>query len=181
MLGSDFCPIKQGQTEESARINPSMKGAEFEVANLATDGSRPDGRSRRVVICLNASGGALLPGRGFKFKSTAPGYEVTAHSGAGEKCDGVVDPLLPAAGVANGKAFLGVVEGPIPNATSDGAAVLAFNDHLVTGALGKFTKQTAAPANETAVMVQVNAKSGYSEGAATNVDGTLFAMYFRRS
>lgn len=182
MFNSDFCPLKLGETQSATRVNQSVRGAEYLFANKSSaDGTPLDGRQRVMAVVKNASGGALLPGTVVVFKSSAPGWEINGNAAVGTRGDGVVDPTLPAAGVANGDCFLMVVEGPT-NFVSDGAGVLAFGNKLVVGATGGRVKiQVAAPADETAVMVQVNSAVGYAEAAAAAVAGTVFAGYFQRA
>lgn len=158
MYGSNVQPFARGEYADSARVNQSLKGGLFEFENKLTATSNP--RDGREVICRlvqNNSGGALLPGRGVQFKSTgADGYgqSIGGYSGAGEKCDGVLDHTVPAAGVPDGKWFWMIVKGPAYVVT-DGANALSRNDILKTAASGKFTKDTATPAT--------NGKVGYCE------------------
>lgn len=182
MLGSNMCPIKLGETQSAARVHQGQRGAIYEFANKATaTGDPTDGRSRFMALVKNASGGALLPGTLVSFKSSGPGWEINGNTAVGGRADGVVDHTLPAAGVANGDCFLMVIEGPT-KMVSDGAGVLAFGNKLVVGATGGRVKiQVAAPADETAAMVQVNSACGYAEGAATNVAGTVLDGYFQRA
>ena len=55
-----------------------------------------------------------------------------------------------------------------------GGSTLADTDIVVTAASGKVNKQTAAPADATAAMLQVNSVVGRPTEAVTNVDGTTF-------
>ena len=158
MFGSNIQPFARGEYADSARVPTDVKGGLFEFKNILTATGQP--RDGREVICRlvqNNSGGALLPGKGVAFKATgAGGYgqSIGGYSGAGDKCDGVVDHTLPAAGVADGKWFWMIVKGPA-YVTTDGANALARNDILKTAASGQFTKDTGTPAT--------NGKAGYCE------------------
>lgn len=65
-----------------------------------------------AVYVKNSTGSAIAPGTGVKFANTALGKEIGALSGADERCDGVVDSYLPAAGLANGSYGWVIVAGP---------------------------------------------------------------------
>lgn len=86
---------------------------------------------------------------------------------------GVADEFMSSAGAATGEGFWMVIEGPT-ELISDGGSTLATTDEVVTAASGKVNKQTAAPADTTAAMVQVNSRVGRPMLAVTNVDGTTF-------
>ncbi len=146
MLSSDFCPLKWGDTADSERVNAGMRGAIFEMKNISrTDHKTPlDGRSVFVVVAKNATGGALNARQCVILKSTDAGFSIEDDTTTGEIPDGVVDPHLASAGVADGDCCLVIVGGPCEFIT-DGAGALAFNDVLVTSTAGKVVKQTAAP------------------------------------
>jgi hypothetical protein len=130
----------------------------------------------RAVWVKNRNGGTLTKRQVVKWKT---GYVKTGVEAAGDGdvgC-GVVDPFLSTT-VADGAYFWMIVEGPC-ELISDGASTLADTDIVVTAGAGKVNKQTAAPANETAVMVQVNSVVGRPTEAVTNVDGTTFKAIVR--
>lgn len=142
-----------------------------------------DGGEVECTFVKNASGGALLPGLGIKFAVAADtdfGVNIAGTTGAGDIPDGIVDEFLPAAGVANGDYFLMVTKGPV-KVQSDGTGTISRGAVIVTAASGQFVTQTAAPANTTAAMVQVNSKAGRARTAATNVAGTIFTLDFGKN
>lgn len=146
----------------------------------SSEGVKPvlTGSMVRCRWVQNTSGGALLPGRLVAYDAAAPLKEVDVLATTGEQAAGVVDEYLPAAGVANNMFFWLVIDGPT-TVVSDGAGVIAAQDKLVTGATGYVVEQTAAPANETAVMVQVNAYVGHALEAAAASEGTTLRALVR--
>lgn len=179
MLSSDFCPLKWGDTADSERVNAGMRGAIFEMKNISrVDHKTPlDGRSVFVVVAKNATGGVLNARQCVILKSTDAGFSIEDDTTTGEIPDGIVDPHLASAGVADGDCCLVIVGGPCEYIT-DGAGALAFNDVLVTSTAGKVVKQTAAPANTTAAMVQVNSVAGKCEETVAATDGLTFKGVF---
>ncbi len=134
----------------------------------------PANRSGRLVTAIwvkNRSGSTLTKRQCLKWKT---GYVKTGVDVAGDAAAacGVVDPFLTAT-VADGDYFWMIVEGPC-ELISDGGSTLADTDIVVTAASGKVNKQTAAPADATAAMLQVNSVVGRPTEAVTNVDGTTF-------
>lgn len=169
-----------GQTDASDALT-HLQGqvAEFPDYNWSSaEASKPllSQMTVRYRWVQNDSGGALLPKLCVTYKSGNFGKEIGALAGDGGIVHGVVDPFLPAAGVADGKHFYIVEYGPA-ELTSDGGGVLAQNDIVVAAASGKVNIQTAAPANETAVMVQVKSVAGLAMEAAAAVDGTTFRAF----
>lgn len=139
----------------------------------------PTARSGAIVRAMwvkNRNGGTLTKRQVVKWKT---GYVKTGVEVAGDDAIGcgVVDPFLSTT-VADGAYFWMIFEGPC-ELISDGGSTLADTDVVVTAASGKVNKQTAAPANTTAAMVQVNSVVGRPTEAVTNVDGTTFKAIVR--
>lgn len=132
----------------------------------------------RMRWVLNDSSGALLPSYCVTYKAAGFGEVIGAVAGDGAVVHGVVDPYLPAAGVPAGYHFYIVEYGPC-KLVSDGGGVLAQGNTVVSAASGKVNIQTAAPANETAVMVQVNSVVGTAMEAAAAVDLTKFRAFVK--
>lgn len=148
---------------------------EFPDLNYSASPQVPlSGVTNRAVLVRNISGGALLPGTVCKWGTNAGdvGHNVV-QAGDGTIGCGIVDPFLPAAGVADDGIFW-LFYGGLCDVESDGGTVLALGEVVVTAASGQVNIQTAAPANETAVMLQVNSVVGLVAEAATNVAGTKF-------
>lgn len=171
---------QRGKTGASGELT-HLEGqiSEFPDVDWDSTASVKPTLSQDTVRCRwvkNDSGGALLPGYGVRYKAAYYGMRMGAVSGDGETCHGIVDEYLPAAGVADGKYFWLVQHGPGSVAT-DGSASIAQNDILVTAAAGKFNEQTAAPADTTAAMVQVNSRAGVAMATAGTTDGNLVRAY----
>lgn len=94
-------------------------------------------------------------------------------AGDGEQCCGVASPFLPSAGAAAGEGFFIIYDGP-GECISDGGSTLAVTDIVVTAASAKVNKQTAAPADATAGLVQVNSVVGRPMEAVAATDGATF-------
>lgn len=136
-------------------------------------------RSGMPVVAMwvkNRSGSTLTKRQVVKWKT---GYVKTGVdvAGASAQACGVVSPFLTTT-VADGEYFFMIVSGPC-ELISNGATTLADTDVVVTVASGKVAKQTAAPADTTAAMVQVNAVVGRPTESVTNVDGTTFKAIVR--
>lgn len=97
----------------------------------------------------NNSGVALLPGEIVTYQSGYAGQYVDAKCGAAEPGVGVVDPYLPAAGVADGYHFWIIMEGPC-SVLHAGNDTIGADDLLVTAAAGRVDKYdgTATAATE---------------------------------
>jgi hypothetical protein len=163
----------QGQTTLGTRIPASSLGQMVPFPHkLTASGDLLSGRSGGARICINDSGGTLLPGRGIRWKDGYYGLKFGAYTGAGEPADGYIDHTIPSAGVANGDACLIVCQPGTPvYVVSDGAASLAKGDFLKTAGSGKVTKDTGTPTT--------NGKAGSCESTTvTNVDGTAFWMEY---
>lgn len=128
-------------------------------------------------LVKNNSGGALGPSLCVKYGTTDGDMNknIGGLCGAGDVCHGITDPYLPSTGVPNQYYFFIIeprTQSPM-KFTSDGSTTLAPGDILVTAASGKVKKQTAAPADTTAAMVQVKSVVCISDSTVTNVDGTV--------
>lgn len=125
----------------------------------------------RAMWVKNLSGSTLTKRQCLKWKTA---YVKTGVDVAGDNdtpC-GVVDPFLSTTVAANAYFWM-IVEGPC-ELISDGGSTLADTDIVVCAASGKVNKQTAAPADTTAAMIQVNSRVGRPTESVTNVDGTTF-------
>lgn len=161
--------------------NPHLLGTPgvFENKTAITDPSPVDARMLTMMLVKNSSAGTLLGTRAVAFKAALYGKELAGYAAVGTVPDGALDHMLPAAGLADGQIGWLAVAGPC-RLTSDGAGSLATKDVLVVGATaGKVKKQVAAPADETAVMVQVNSKIGFAEETVNAVDLTVFKADLR--
>lgn len=110
--------------------------------------------------------------------SAEPGTVVIECGDDGVPC-GVADEFMVAAGAAAGEGFWMVTGdgngGPGPTELiTDGATTLATTDEVVSAADGEINKQTAAPADATACLIQVNSRVGRPLAAVTNVADTTF-------
>lgn len=154
-----------------------LVGLEIEIPDLdyTARGVKPplSCKTIKVRFCRNIRGSALLPCQQVKYGGTTDsGINVTI-AGAGDIACGTVDPYLPAAGVPDDGIFGVFYEGPC-KVMNDATAAISVNEMLVTGATGYVLKQTAAPADTTAAMVQVNSVVGRATESAVQVAGTKF-------
>lgn len=110
-----------GKNSAGQVINRQLEGRTLtydvteEVATAFKFTARINGRRLEIRVFRNESGGALLPGAVFK-TDPALGIEGTGKaagpSAADDRLCYVVDPALPAEGVADGDLFWGIVRGP---------------------------------------------------------------------
>jgi hypothetical protein len=184
-----------------ADVNKLNLGAEFQVPDskfgLAT------GRLVTVRMVRNTSGGTLYPSLGVHFDETVSSYPYgtavggspgAGHSFSTTKPIGIVDPALPAAGVANNDIFWIVVEGPamgktghtIAPAIAVGDLVQAFSTTSGgttgngAGAVGRFT--SIAQGATTGAIDQLNSLWGRAMSAATtNNTHTLTLIDLKRT
>ena len=171
--------------------------AEYGLADIVASGTQSyllgqekqfkhESKSGNVVTLLSAArvkcrfvqnleGSALSKYQALAWKTTVGQGVQLADTG--EKCCGVVSPMLTTTVAANSYFWM-VIEGPA-KIISDGNSTLALGDTVVTigTASGKVRKQTAAPADTTAAMVQVNSVVGTIMESITNVDGTVGACW----
>jgi hypothetical protein len=165
--------LAPGETTLGTRIPLTALGQEVPYPHkLTASGDLLSGRGGGARVVINDSGGALLPGRGIRWKEGYYQTRIGGYTGAGEPAEGYIDHMLPAAGVPDDDACLVITKPGTPvYACSDGAAVLADGDYVKTAADGKVTKDAATPTT--------NGKAGKVESATvTNVDGTRFWMEF---
>lgn len=128
-------------------INVRMEGREAFVShetvvnNTGVTISPGTGARTLVRVVRNSTGAVLLAGQIVKIDPAAGliGFgRITALAGAGDRLCYVVDPTLPAAGVAIGDLFLVCVNGPCRVlAPAAGVALAAAGLPLAAGALGR--------------------------------------------
>lgn len=70
------------------------------------------GASIYAAYVKNGSGVTLAKGTGIKFLNTALGKTLGSKSGANERCDGIIDPFIPASGLADGSYGWIIIGGP---------------------------------------------------------------------
>lgn len=129
---------------------------------------------------MNNSGTTLARRTCVKFKTGYFGTRIGDVCGSLDIADGVVDEFIPSAGVPDGYGFWMVEEGPC-QFNSTGGGSLAEGDVLVTGAAGEVAKQTAAPSDATAAMLQVNGRVGRVLTATVAATAHLaFVGYFKK-
>ena len=126
-------------------------------------------KARRV---LNDSGVTLNACEVVKYKAAGWGTTIGAVCAAGDKPAGVVDEFIGANGVPDGSYFWMVYEGPTELINSDTDTV-SEGEVLVTDDDGEVKPQTAAPADQTAVMVQVNSRVGFAMAAEAVGTGSI--------
>lgn len=98
------------------------------------------GASIYAAYVKNGSGVTLAAGTGIKFLNTALGKTIGAKHGADERCDGVVDPFISSAGLANGSYGWIIIGGPCDVLAGYGG--LAQGDVVQTAADGTFITLT---------------------------------------
>lgn len=143
--------LQPGTTTLGTRIPLTSLGQKVPYPHrLTVGGNLLSGRVGAAVLVINDSGSTLLPGRGIQWKDGYHGLKIGAYSGAGERCDGIIDHLIPSTGVAAGDAVLVIVNDGRPGTPvyvwTDGANALAHGHVLKTAANGYFTKDASAPA-----------------------------------
>lgn len=175
MKVSNTTGIARGQTGPSGR-NAHLLGFEYydEHFTSLTATAPATAELVRKKLVKNSSGGALLPGQLVTWVTAKAGKEVTnPAASAGVLIAGSVDPLLPAAGVANGDYFWIVIDGPCKflldaNATSAEFDAL-INSGSVAGCVRAGTTSGAIVGrNETA---GTSAAGGGAIGTATAIWG----------
>jgi hypothetical protein len=154
--------------------------AEFPDVNWSSTEAVKPINSGHTVTCIwvkNDSSGTLAKRCVVKWKTAYFGTRVGDRADAGDIGCGVVDEHIPST-VADGLGFWLVVHGPTI-LMSDGAGTLAQGDTVCTAGTnnGYVAKQTAAPADTTAAMVQVNTRVGMVTESVTNVAGTTFRAF----
>lgn len=124
---------------------------EFPDCDYAAQGVKPElsGMMIEAVLLRNDSGDVLLPSEGIIYSTKDPGAEAGAQWGADSHGHGVVDPFLPAAGVADGETFLCFTRGPV-KVIHAGNDTIVKGDALETGAAGRVDKYASAAGKSTA-------------------------------
>jgi len=116
---------------------------EFQDQDLSTNPGSPtllSGLKKYAVLCLNDTGGAITPGRGYTYKSGYIGQRVGAASGANAICDGIADPDVVGT-IADQAYFWLIIQGPTKAMV--GAGDLSANAVVQTLASGAFGTGTA--------------------------------------
>lgn len=150
----DRLPFERGKTANtdldavSATVLSNLEGREYlvEDINPATGIQRTE-RPVLLRVFRNKSGFALLPKKTFGYSTTTGENYSSAAKGHGRTTAqhvAVVDEYLPAAGVADGDLFYGVIEGP-SNCLTD----LAGGANNVIAQGGVVVALTAATSNAT--------------------------------
>lgn len=187
-----------GNTPDSTS-GAHLEGSEVEIElrNMATNpapdyGVHAGGRVRLMAV-RNVSGINLLPGRLVCFKNTSglygsqvDGYPTTTAA----QFAGVVDPFLPAAGVANNDIFWIVIAGPVlclSPLTGNGDNVWSGGDALVaiTAATSQCTTAGRLIAQDltgaTALLAnQVQNKVGRAMSACTTAETNTSKLVYIR-
>jgi hypothetical protein len=154
--------LAPGETTLGTRIPLTALGQEVPYPHkLTARGDLLSGRGGGASVVINDSGSTLLPGRAIRWKDGYYGLKIGAYAAAGEPADGIIDHMLPAAGVATGDACLVITEHGTPfYGWTDGANALAKSDYVKTANSGKLTKDTGTPT---------------TNGKAGNVEDTTIA------
>ena len=103
-----------------------------------------------AVWVKNRSGGALLPRAIVKWHTSYPGTGIVDETTTNDVAAGVVDPYLPAAGVANNDHFWLIRKGPA-KIDSDGAAITT-GDLVQTAVTGYGKTWAAGTENEKGIV-----------------------------
>lgn len=127
-------------------VNRELEGAEAVITFEQGLGGGPELFEERVRhpavvrIIRNTSGGALLPGEiaTLDIEEGVSGLgHADAKSSANDKHVVIVDPTLPAAGVADDDLFIGFVKGPTKIKFPSGGLTLTGGNLLRAGASGR--------------------------------------------
>lgn len=130
-------PYKLGQTAISGELTDLLGyRAFFNDFDYSATGAKPvlTAMTIEALWVKNSSSGALLPCEIVTWGT--PGTIVTAKADALDVAAGVVDPYIPAAGVADGEHFWLIVSGPCKVIHAGNDTITAAED-LVTGASGR--------------------------------------------
>lgn len=87
---------------------------EFQDQDISTTPGSPtllSGLKKYAVLCMNDTGGAITPGKGYTYKSGYLGTRVGAASGANAICDGIADPDVVGT-IADQAYFWLIIQGP---------------------------------------------------------------------
>lgn len=161
----------------AADENPHLLGQRREHMDIdysSTARVKPPLSSNLIIAIWvkNDSGGVLTARSAVEWKSGYFGTRIGAATGAGEIVAGVVDPYVGSSGVANGRHFWLIIEGPA-ELISDGNAAISQNEYVKSAATGKIRKTdtTATAASE------LLATFAQAMESVTNVDGTTFRAW----
>lgn len=133
-------------TMDGNLVNSELEGAEAVITFEQKVGGEPelfDERVRHpavVRIIRNTTGAALLPGEiaTLDIEEGVSGLgHAAAKSSANDRAVVVVDPTLPAAGVADDDLFIGFVKGPTKIKFAAAGITLSGSDLLAAGASGR--------------------------------------------
>lgn len=116
---------------------------EFQDQDISTTPGSPtllSGLKKYAVLCMNDTGGAITPGKGYTYKSGYLGTRVGAASGANAICDGIADPDVVGT-IANQAYFWLIIQGPTKALI--GAGDQTANGVVQTLAAGVFGTGTA--------------------------------------
>ena len=149
--------LNQQTTGES----DTLLGVEYEVEDLDFSSATlapgyPRLSNKMILVCRVRASETITAGQAVKWTSSYEGTRVSV-AGDGEVAVGVCSPYISS--VASGGHFLIVRRGPA-KIVSDGGGALSAGNVVVTAASGEVNIQTAAPADTTAAMVQVNSRVG---------------------
>lgn len=116
---------------------------EFQDQDISTTPGSPtllSGLKKYAVLCMNDTGGAITPGKGYTYKSGYLGTRVGAASGANAICDGIADPDVVGT-IADQAYFWLIIQGPTKALI--GAGDQTANGVVQTLAAGVFGTGTA--------------------------------------
>lgn len=170
---------KRGETVPSTKFQ-HLLGAVGEFDNISAlgDGGTMqvlrDSSPVKMMFVRNASGGALLPGQIVTWITGYAGKRVTNPAAAATAIAvGVVDHLLPAAGVPDGYGFLMTILGSTKFLNDAAGAIQEFDLLVVSATVaGCIKEQVAAPAQGSEVP-QFNGVCGIAHEAANAGGGAL--------
>lgn len=179
-MSRNFAQYGLGDVVASGELtNLYGQHAMFEDRNLnSTERVKPlkTGIPVKAIFVKNGDASAITPRLAVKWDSGTDEIGTTVvPAGDGDRPCGFASPYMPSAGAAAGEGFFIIVDGPA-EAISDGGSTLAVTDIVVTAASGKVNKQTAAPADATAAVVQVNSVCGRPMESVAATDGATFRI-----
>lgn len=114
--------------------------ADLDITTKPEAPARLSGLKKYAVLCLNDTGGAITPGKGYTYKSGYLGLRVGAASGANAICDGIADPDVSGT-IPDQAYFWLIIQGPTQVVI--GAGDQTANGVVQTLAAGVFGTGTA--------------------------------------
>lgn len=158
----------QGNVPDSFGKSVAIEGTEVKFADEVTEGAQPkrrrSGRFKVARLVRNASAVNLLPARFVKWEAANYGRRVDGYQfGANAQVAGVVDPDLPATGVAPNDLFWCYFEGQVD---VEASAAVAIGDVIGSAAVG---------ANEVDPLAGVSAVSTAAEPYAAGIAASAAA------